>query len=305
MDENVRNEIIHRCQCGQSHREVARLLHVSRNTIKHVIGELERARLGQNGAPPATESRKRKESLLDAHEESIKALLVRYPNVTVVDLLSRLRERGYRGSYTVLRDRVKRLRTLMHEEQWPAPASPGACARVEYRECDLDLERRSADRVYLFSYVLSFSGRRYLRLTSNRDLLTTLHEHVHAFQLLQGAAVTAEYSSVPYLIDRFEMGVPVFNATFLRFASHHAFRPRLAAGPPSHEARPDEAFFSRLFAELLCAATFRSLDHANERLARWLAEVADMLPHRGACPVDTHREEVSHLVPLPSHPWCG
>ena len=46
------------------------------------------------------------------HEEAIKGLLQRYPKITIVRLLEELRPLGYRGSYTVLRERVKEWRAV-------------------------------------------------------------------------------------------------------------------------------------------------------------------------------------------------
>lgn len=304
IDESIRNEIVHGCQCGQSQREIARALHVSRNTVKHVVQELERARAGHACSVAAPVARKPRDSLLDCHEATIDELLVRYPNISVVKLLRHLRERGFAGGYTILRNRVNDLRRRMQQGTWQAPSSPGAQAIVQYRECEIDLAHAEGKRAFLFSYSLSYSLRRYLHFTSDRDLITTLHEHARAFRQLGGVAATAEYASVPFLIERFEAGRPVFNSAFLRFASHYAFRPRLARAPVEGEQAANE-LLHRIDADLLQATRYRSLDHANDALASWLVEAGGAFRRFDSGTAHALRAELGHLIPLPENAWRG
>src|SRR5439155_1252740 len=55
-------------------------------------------------------------SIVDAFEPILKELLARYPNLTVERALQELRQRGFSGGYTVVRQRVRLLRPR------PAPA---------------------------------------------------------------------------------------------------------------------------------------------------------------------------------------
>ena len=49
-------------------------------------------------------------SLLDAYEPVIVDLLARYPDITAERVHEELRLRGYPGAYTILSERVRRLR---------------------------------------------------------------------------------------------------------------------------------------------------------------------------------------------------
>ena len=104
MNEDLRNEIIHRWGEGASQRTIARLLGLSRPTIKRVLAKHEAERRGEKAEPV------RRPSLLDSYETVIRELVGRYPEITVTRLLEELRSRGFTGSYSILRERMRQLR---------------------------------------------------------------------------------------------------------------------------------------------------------------------------------------------------
>ena len=51
---------------------------------------------------------------------------------------------------------------------------PGAQAQMDYSTYDLDFTEEGRRRVYLFSYVLGYSRRQYLRFVEAQDFTTTV-----------------------------------------------------------------------------------------------------------------------------------
>jgi hypothetical protein len=66
-------------------------------------------------------------------------------------------------------------------------------AQMDHGVYDIDFTREGRRRVYLFSYLLGYSRRQYLRFVGSMDLTTTLREHVRAFHHL----MPPKYSSPP------------------------------------------------------------------------------------------------------------
>jgi transposase len=110
MNEKLRNEIVQRYQAGTSMRRIARELQVARTTVRRVLGRLQGER---SGATPASELRKpsTRPRVLDKHDAFIRQLLERYPNMTAVRVHEELHARGVCTSYTIVRERVRQLRT--------------------------------------------------------------------------------------------------------------------------------------------------------------------------------------------------
>ena len=147
------------------------------------------------GAAPTPRARKRG-SVVDAFEPILKELLAKYPNLTVERALQELRARGFTGGYTVVRERVRLLRP--RPALAPVPrfeTGEGQQAQMDYGVYDLDFTREGRRRVYLFSYLLGYSRRQYLRWVESMDLLTTLREHVQAFHHLGGVARVCLYDN--------------------------------------------------------------------------------------------------------------
>ena len=100
MNDELRNEVLARWRGGQSGRQIARELHISRTTVAKVIAEHQQQRVqGTTGLPPP---QKRRGSQVDEHEAMLRNYLSRYPDMSAVRLLEELRARGYKGGYTVL-----------------------------------------------------------------------------------------------------------------------------------------------------------------------------------------------------------
>ena len=305
MDEKLRNEIIQRWQAQTSQRQIARELGLARTTVQEVIHRYQRQRAGPTPAGPLPEPSRRPSSL-DAHEACIRQLLERYPNMTAVRVHEELRTRGFTGGYTVVRLRVEALR--------PQPTrvpvvrfetAPGAQAQMDYSTYDIDFTEEGRRRVYLFSYVLSFSRRAYMRFVETQDFTTTIREHVRAFEYLQGVAAVCLYDNMKVVVLRHDEDGPLYNPRFLAFATHYGYRPWACLPRRARTKGRVERKFDFVEKNLLNGRTFCHLAHLNEVTAGWLAHVADIRVHResGQRPLDRYAEERPHLIPLPAQPY--
>ena len=172
MNEALRQEIVLRHQQGASIRAIARGLGISRGAVGRVLAQVQAQR---DGPVTPRSLPRRRGSLLDEYEPLLNELLARYPHLTAVRAFEELRARGFAGQYTIVRQRVRQLRP----RATPAPVprfetGPGQQAQMDYGVYDLDFTREGRRRVYLFSYLLSYSRRQYLRFVEAMDLVTTL-----------------------------------------------------------------------------------------------------------------------------------
>jgi transposase len=299
MNEATRLEIVQRRQQGASVRSIARALGISRGVVDRVLARVEAQRT--DSSSPRTPPRRRR--LLDEFEPLLKELLGRYPNLTVERALQELQARGFTGHYTTVRERVKRLRPRAAPPPVPRfETQPGAQAQMDYGVYDIDFVREGRRRVYLFSYLLGYSRRQYLRFVESMDLPTTLHEHVNAFHHLGGVARVCLYDNFKAVVLRHDAEGPLYNPKFLAFATHYGFRPQACRVRRPQTKGKIERKFHYVEVSLLNGRTFESLDHLNEVTTQWLATIADVHVMRDfkESPHDRHERERPHLLPLPT-----
>ena len=157
MSENIDHEIISRFHAGQTQRSISRELGIGRGRISRVLTQHDQDRDGQQPLTTLPKPSQRRKSLLDEYEDSMHELLARYPNITGVRMFEHLKQRGYQGSYSSVRNRMRTVR--------PRPVRPlvercetgvGAQAQMDYAQYDLDFTMEGRRRVYLFSYILAW-----------------------------------------------------------------------------------------------------------------------------------------------------
>src|SRR5208337_4974473 len=176
MTESKRNEIVSRYRAGSSIRQIARELGLARNTVSRVLAQIEARRAGGPDGSPT----RRRPSRLDPYEPVIQELLGRYPVV--------------RQRLSELRPRSAPLPVVRFE------TAPGAQAQMDYAVYDLDFTSEGRRRVSLFSYILGYSRRQYLRLVESQDMTSTLREHLRAFEHLGGVAATCLYDNMKVVV---------------------------------------------------------------------------------------------------------
>src|SRR5271154_6823799 len=175
-------------------------------------------------------------------------------------------------------------------------------AQMDFGVYDIDFCREGRRRVYLFSYLLGYSRRQYLRWIESMDLLTTLREHVQAFHHLGGVARVCLYDNFKAVVLWHDADGPLYNPKFLAFATHYGFRPQACrVRRPQTKGKVERKFFY-VETSLLNGRTFDTLEHLNEVTAWWLQSVADVRILRDfkESPLQRHQREQPLLLPLPT-----
>jgi transposase len=306
MNEAMRNAIVERRQAGASVRAIARALGIARQSVQRVLDQVVAARAGPAPTSQLPPPAQRRLSLLDEYEPVLRELLARYPDLTAMRLFEELRTRGFTGKYTIVRQRVG----LLRPRPTPAPVirfetSAGRQAQMDYGVYDLDFTQEGRRRVYLFSYVLAYSRRAYLRFVEAQDFTTTIREHVRAFTYLQGVAATCLYDNQKVVVLRHDADGPLYNPRFLAFATHYGFKPWACQPRRPQTKGKVERRFHHVEVSLLNGRTFHTLDHLNEVTLQWLANVADLRLHAETkqTPLERYAAEKGQLIALPAQPY--
>ncbi len=303
VSDELRTEIMRRFYGGTSFRRIARAVGVDRKTVAKVV-EAHQSQRGQFHCSLAPEVQRA--SLLDPHQQQIEDLLGRYPDLTAVRLHEELSDRGFKGGYTIVRERLRILRPkAVCEPVVRFETGPGVQGQMDYSPFDIDFTAEGRLRVNAFSYILGYSRRRYLSFVDFQNFTTTIREHVCAFEHLRGVATVCLYDSMKVVVLCWEGEQPVYNPRFLAFCFHYGYRPWACKRRRPRTKGKVEEPFKYVVQNLLNGRTFTSREDLNTFTREvWLPKV-DHRPHRTTKrpPIELWQQERPHLLPLPEHSY--
>ena len=266
--------------------------------------------LNQPGQVPKYGPRKPRASKLDPFrpyiEERLKAGVW-----NAVVLLRELKERGYSGGYTILKDYLKPLREAagaVAVRRFETPA--GQQAQVDWGHLgELEAEG-NRQKLSGFVFTLGHSRAMMAEAALNQKLGTLLRMHEEAFRQLGGVPEEILYDRMKtVLLGMDERGEYEWNPVFLDFARYWGFTPRVCRPYRAQTKGKIESGVKYVRRNFLCGRTATSLADLNNQLRSWVWEVANRRVHGTTHQVvrKSWEAEKASLQPLgkrPAYPYA-
>ena len=124
-------------------------------------------------------------SKLDSFRGLIAAQLERHPYSTQ-QLFQQLRQQGYTGGYSILKDFVRQIRPVNKPAYLALAFAPGECAQVDWGSVGSVSVGSTRRRLSFFVMVLCHSRMMYVEFTLSEGMEQFLSCHRHAFEFLGG-----------------------------------------------------------------------------------------------------------------------
>lgn len=142
-------------------------------------------------------------------------------------LLHELRELGYTGGVTILKDYLKPYRPPRQPKAVVRfELGPGEQAQVDWGEFAYTDLRGRRRKVYGFVMVLSYSRAMYVEFVEQQDLSTLLRCHLHAFGALGGVPKTILYDNMKTVVLSRQGAKVEYHPRLLDFALLAGYTPR-------------------------------------------------------------------------------
>lgn len=286
---------------GLSVAEIARRAGVDRKTVRKYIA--------RGMEPPAYGPRPAKAKAIDDFVPYLRERLEAFPTLTASRLRRELRERGFGGSYTVVKRAVRELRPErprsyeVRFETRPGQQGQADFARFEVSFTDEPDVRRI---VWLFSMVLGHSRMLWGRFALRQDLATVLRCHVAAFEAFGGVPQEILYDRMKTaVIGEDAEGLVRYNRSLLDVARHYGFQPRACQPYRAKTKGKVERPFRYIREDFFLGRSFRNLEDLNQQFQQWLETVANVRRHAttGRIVSEAFAEERGELRQLPQHPY--
>ena len=304
-DESLENNIVSLSSRGWSVRRLAREFAISRGRVRRLL--YHHAAERENGTekiekPAAAPSK------LDVYKPYITELLEKYqkPPITNQRIFELIKEKGYPGGLTIVRDYI----VMVREKKAPEPivcveTAPGQRGSHDWSDYFISFTLTGVEKVTFLSFILNYSRRQYIEVVEDKSQPTLLRGLMNAFSYLEGVPHEIKSDNQRACVDRQELGRPVFNKTYLGFCTHYRTVPlTIHPGKPRENLKIERPFYY-LEKSFLNGREFRDLEDIKRQLSLWLTDYNDVRIHRttGKKPIEMHVEELPFLHPLPTSPY--
>lgn len=282
---------------GLSRRAIARRLGIHRRKVRQALSSEQL---------PKRQSLRRG-SMIDPFRGWMLAKLQLYPELTAARLHAMLREQGFAGSYSLVKQAVAEIRPRLTVVYQSLSFEPGAAAQVDWGVWKSVAVPGGVRRLSFFTMVLCHSRMLYAEFFFGEALEYWLAAHRNALEYFGGVPeqVIVDNCKTAVIKPGRNGREPTLNEAYEDFAGHYGFQIiACTPGRPNEKGRVENAvgFTKTSF----LGGREPSVPAAiNPALRHWLGNVANTRTHRTTRtrPVDTFlEEEKPALNPLPATP---
>jgi transposase len=282
---------IHRLHhLGFEERKIARTLRLSRSTVKKYIEN-----------PNPQKPKIIKASKLDPYRDRIAALLEKDPEVSAAVVLQRIRQEGFDGKITILRDY---LRTVRGPQRQPTAfirfeSGPGQQMQIDWGHFGSLVYGETMRKLYALAVIECYSRAAYVEFTHSQNQACLHQGLLNAFGFFGGSPQELVIDNMLSAVTERQGPLIRFNDAFLDFLRPFHITPIACNRAAPHEKGKVENVIKYLRQNFWPLRTFTDLGDVNRQVCNWLESVANVRIHSttGKRPLDRLAEV--RLRPLP------
>jgi transposase len=247
----------------------------------------------------------KRRSILDPFKGHITRLLDIHP-YSAQQIFQRLREEGYCGGATIVRDYVRHIRPTKLPVYLKLHFDPAECAQVDWGTFGTIAVGNTRRRLSFFVMVLAFSRRMFLEFTVSQTMEHFFACHQHAFTAFGGVTAKIMVDNLKSAVLKRLVGcAPVFNPRYLDFARHYGFEIIACNVRRANEKGRVESGVGYVKKNFLRGLELTELSAIQAAAQVWLDTIANVRIHGETHrrPIDLFAQECPHLAQLNPHPY--
>lgn len=296
-----RHEVQVLLRSGLSHRQVAKRTGVSKRTVTRIAQEnsietLEDMALRRAVGRPGVAA---------PYEKVVREILAEQRDLPTVEILHRLRERGYTSGKSAVYE-------LVHSLRGPAPHGvmvrfegvAGEFAQFDFGEVQVRYLSGDMQRVHFAAYRLKYSRWVHVEVVSNQKVEALARALLCAFERSGGSPLSVVFDNPKTVVIHPKRTPIVWNRTVAQLALDYAFAIELCTPRAAHQKGAVENLVGWVKGSFFKVRRFLDFADLLQQLEAWLTEVNQVRPSRatGEPPAVRLAEEQRRLRPLAISP---
>lgn len=242
-------------------------------------------------------------SKLDPFKGKIMGWIKEHP-YSAVQVLGMLREEGFAGNITIVKDYLQQIRPRGREAYLTLAFAPGECAQVDWGSWQTVPVGNTRRRLSFFVMVLAYSRMLYVEFTLGQSQEHFLAAHAHAFAFFGGVPEAILCDNCKTAVLEHPHGLaPTFNPRYFDFAAHYGFKIKACGVRRANEKGIVENAVGYVKHNFLAGRPISQFASLNPAMQIWLEQVANVRVHARTRhrPLDLFTAEKAVLQPLPMH----
>jgi len=242
----------------------------------------------------------RRAGKLDPFKKDIVRDLEIHP-YTAVQILQRIRERGFERGYSIVKEYVREVRPSRAPAYLTLSFAPGECAQVDWGSYGSVNVGNTTRRLSFFVMVLCYSRMTYVEFTVSQTMEHFLAGHQNAFHFFGGCPKKIMVDNLKSAVLKRAVGQdPTFNPKYFDFSRHYGFTIAPCNVRKGNEKGRVENAVGYVKKNFLAGLNIPDFDAVAPAARSCLDETANVRIHGTTRkrPVDLFEEEKTFLNPL-------
>lgn len=275
---------------GDSIQTICRELRLSHKTVTKYLSD-----------PNPERPKQTRKSKLDPFRDEIQRLLNNHPKISAVVVLRHLKELGFDGEITIVRDYLKTLKKTVKRPQafMRFETKPGKQIQIDWGHFGLIVYQNCKRKLYAFVAVESGSRMLYVEFAHSQNQASLHRCLLNAFLYFGGTPEELVVDNMLTAVTERKGSIVRFNDAFLDFLLPFCIKPVACNIRAPQEKGKVESAVKYLRINFWPRATADTLDHLQSQVLDWLKNVANIRIHQTTGEKPQDRMAAADFRPLP------
>lgn len=255
--------------------------------------------------PDGKQARKRRPSILDSYKKFIDQILEEHSGVPGTVIMAKIREQGYRGGYTIVKDYIREKTRKSTQAFMRFESAPGRQMQTDWGYFGMIACGNVKRKLSAFAITESYSRMLYVEFTHSQKQAVLHQCLLNAFSYFGGTPMELLVDNMVTAVIERQGRIVRFNDSFLDFLRPLRINPVACNVRQPQEKGKIERSIGYIRRNFWPLRDIKDLADANIQVRRWMDETANVRVHGTTGEKPAQRFKAVKLRPLPEHlPDC-